>query len=577
MSSLSEAKPAKQPLSICKVHNEPVSKFDKLSFTFTCSQCEQGEAIVSSNLKTYFLEYIDKNYETIKKIICPERRKWVYSARKLIQLASVCKFIDSISKNIVYCDKHNYKQAIHINLSDFSVFCEECDVSLLETISIDPKNIEEIIEKGLEKIKNSESLKLNKFHLKLKNQHSKALSLIIFEIKRLNLSSTSLIPRCSLCNKTLSYGSLTPILLNCKHTICFCCYMIENNDVCGIDKLPIEVDENFDEKAFDKHDLRCHNNHSLFNCLGKIYKLPCFHNCCEKCKNFDVCQRCELGFDNKNLKENNKIMNIVDLFKLFCNQHNLYCQSVDVIDLRGICTNCTTNNPCINDIITIRNLAKNTLLDLLENKGYKNRRCKIEVLKNIAYNRVLTLTQYFNTLQYFLMRKNPELNLSQVYEIKRFTKLLPNDSVTKIWKNEKEDACGFKIMFKKPVLLHGIIFGGSIRKGIFYKPSANEKIKIRLVTQNNEVKYENDFYNNLNMEENTIKFDHILKIKENSEYSIVVNVIGSFRHGLCFSQISTEGLSLQRLDASFKEIGNNVVGGPLLGFIVSEFCPYPIN
>ena len=515
---------------------------------------------------------IAKIFASIRKNVCPERRHWILSQKSVEGIESVLLYLRSITGSHLICDTHPNEVAVEVEVASFKLLCFECssDTSS-EKLKLSHSDSAIFLEHLQSLIRKSDHNFLNKFHLQSRRFNTfKHFAVLIHEIKFLINKEQVEIPRCHICLAQLNFGARTPILLNCDHTLCFMCYMNENNEECLIDREPIKDARTLDIDI-NLYGLVCHakKNVSLLNQSMKIYKLPCMHKSCEGCIENNICKRCDCNFDSQKLKIDEKSMHIVEYLMLKCDFHNEIATEFDYVSCEARCIHCDTQE-CCSDFTAAPCMLEFALKENLEH--FKHKKNDTRTMISTLYYKVIPLNELKKTVLNFKMRKNNKSRLPS-QEIMRFSKFLPQKSISKYYKIEENQSIGMHIQCKKKILMRGIIIGESIRsvnpEG--FRPVGCPLIKFFLYSPSKQT-YKCSFILSAHAENNMFKilFPYSLKLNENKRYRLIINTQSCFVHGLPYSIQKNEYFTIDRLDGEQK-MDNHAIGGPILGFILSEF------
>jgi hypothetical protein len=592
-----------------KLKNLRANKVDYEILNSYKKKLPDGQDGKIEDFKAYLSDYIKKSYRKVSKIICPERRRSILRESSTQGLLEICRFLYTVTSDKVLCDKNPKHFAEFLVLNDFSFICSDClytfndpsytstykkydtdldpnqkiilDDSFKYYVAIALENKIIIKNQVLDIIKQSSSLYLNKFHLKLRNLSDFPLSYLLQEGKSLKLKTEVKIKRCIYCKNLLSFGANSPVILDCNHFICFNCYLRENDTECNLCQRPMTINNDYFDLDVYAYDIKCHTKHSFINSESNdpqhndLFKLPCLHVSCKRCVTLEVCQECKGKYSQQDVKLHEKLMMIVKHLELDCKTHAKKAMYYELIDYKEFCGDCLAENPtispysCKSIYFTYTHLISK-LKHFMNDSKFKAKTHDNETIKRILYHKVLTLND-LNTLIRNLIIIQKNLSILPMYSIKRFSELLTGDSITKVWNQTDDEVCGFNAKFDNTILIHGIIFGGFIVSSRF--KSRLGSCSNLLVTIFSRSKEKSKFLlsSRLDEEENEILFPFSNKFRAGKTYQITVKVSGRFVHGRVYTSKNIEGMHLTKLGPKFKEAGNNAIGGPILGLLVSDY------
>ena len=548
------------------------SVLDEENLAFYISELSNSSSKDIKSLKSDSSKVIARVFADIRKLVCPERRHWILSQRSVEGQLSVLIYLRSITQSHLTCDAHPSQTASEVEVSKFTLLCSECSSSTSsEKLSLSHSDGTELLEFLQALVRNSDHSLLNKFHLRTKRVSSfKNLAVLIHEIKFLMNKDKVGIPRCHICMKKLSFGAGTPVLLNCGHALCFLCYTNENYEECLIDRETFKDAKTLDINI-NLYQLACHaeGRCNLLNRSGNIYKLPCMHKSCEGCLSIGVCKRCGCEFNAEKLRIDVKSMHIVEYLMLKCDLHNEIAISFDFVSFEAKCRYCGIDNEeACKDFTMVHWALELALKENLE--LFKLKKNDARTMIYTLHYKVIQLNEVKKIVLNYMMRRNNKSS-APVQEIIRFSKLLTQKSITKCWEIEENNPFGVHIEFKQKMLIHGIIFGESIRKtkSNGFRSSACPIIKFSLFSPTKN-KLKCSYLLSAHAENNMYKlrFPCEIKVSENKKYKILMQTKNYFVHGLPYSIQKNNYFTIERLHDG---LNNHAIGGPILGFIISEF------
>lgn len=593
---------------ICSVHNKPCKKIDIKNFICECEECENENITKDNNIRIDEAKLFINNYfPVIRKLISPERRRWLLAPTSFENLQVKCQFIYQLVTYELHCDTHENNLAVYFDLVTFKLKCSECSQINSEYIAYLNTDINKIIGEILIRAKESDISLLDKSHYDLckKSFSNNIVSLILlgksivekFEVK---------IPRCCVCCKKISFGALSGVKNLCGHVLCFKCCTNENPDLCSICKSKIHSLEGDVEVDILYYNITCHyrtaesnknSTHGLICYQDKVYKLPCLHNVCEDhIQQSDRCMICNRFFEITNLKLNTKLMNIIDILKLYCEDHKELAIKFDYFACKAICKKCKEVEPSsslsnenaicekrgssylLSVAKSITYKLKNQLID----KDFKKRKIDQTTLKAVINYLRLPLNIVYRITKNYELRENLK-SLSPYSSFIRFNGYFPQNRSFNLFSINEGELCGFVLKPSADFLLNGIIIGNPIRRtmsGYLYHSTFTKLIIDIIISEKKTHKFIQSLCfpygiideNNLDISKiySEILFPYSIAIKEEKNYTIKVHTKGTFFHGRPYERKIDPNFTITRLKNEKAEKGNNAIGGMIFGLIYSE-------
>ncbi|OMJ80338.1 hypothetical protein SteCoe_19436 [Stentor coeruleus] len=585
--------------------------FDRKTYLTYCENCQylNNQKVLDLRKFNLYLDTIEifrQLYIDHRKKLCPERRRSLipYTTQELLNGIRFLMQIDGIR-----CDDH-FEIALNAD-SNFKTYCEYCQVRASSAFSINDQtlasNLKDIIKNT---VKNSAFNTLNKSILKISNKNlifpskSFPIQLMILEGKKFISNPDQTCQRCSNCLKLSIEGKQKPIILKCDHIICFECYFILAIERCQIDNSPIDQKSylNYKNFAFKSRDV-----YGFSNKKGDLYKYSCTHIVSQEEFNIPgLCPDCLFpknffNSDNK-VKIYEKAMALRDFYNIKCPFHGEPIQGFRMNSIALYCSECYKNQieydePYFPVIFPVRTsfLENFYYFALGENIGFQLENAKKSYnsnqmfLKKISYFNILSYNERNDIYNKFLLAENKINSMKNDYNvIQRFKKTLPfNLFSRKEFFVGENDVVGFNLTCKKNIFLEGLVISLGYMKlhKKMYFSSQIEFIKIiekeaRTSLDNDEDKIisEKILREIIYKEEDKslVFFCSPVLIQNNYNYDFIIKLTSLFyEHGLPSSRHNLDNLftlsRLKNIPSPYKELGNSVIGGPILGFITSNF------
>jgi hypothetical protein len=561
--------------------------FDFESFKTFCEEChkQNSKSLFEFDLYKHLKEYFQKVYPQKRKSLCPERRNILIQAfnGKTQDLLDACRWLNQISNSLV-CSKNTKKKAEFINIQTFECFHDSNEAENNLLIEINEKNTSKIISEIKSCLKETPSKYINKFFLKNSNfRTGVSLELMILEAKDLKNRQISFQFRCVLCFSKLSVGTKTPIELECRHTICFECFMGDYSE-CTLDNKPISKNSRY----LNSHDQivpiipDCHNFHNLYNYQNDIFKLPCFHYSCSSCLESGMCEQCGSGFEKGILTpaENQ----VIKFCSFYCSKHQSLATTFDPIKVKFYCEECSKKGflqfkklPSLKLILDILNLTFTQRKTKCETTFDDSDNPNILFLKHVLYFSVIPYSSRYNLLNNFSeiegLRKIKEREFQVLSRFKTILPTSPNS--TKLWEIEEESTIEVLIKAKVTLVVGGLIIGNRhhtnyLANQISISPYSVNSIKIIDYNRNSVFELTSSIQS-LD-KENRILFNKSVLIKSGKIYTIQIKLPpGFYFHGRPYDKFTISQIKMFLPDKNRTIVQkNHLIGGPLLGFIVKN-------
>lgn len=595
----------------CYFHAENTALyFDRKTYLTYCKNCQYLKSqnildLTKCNLYLDTIENFRQFYIDHRKKLCPERRKSLipYTAQELINGIRFLMQIDEIR-----CDQH-FEIALQVD-TEFRTYCEHCQVNSSNIFNINDRTSASILKDAIKDIaKSARFTTLNKFILKASGNKTEILSknfpisLIILEGKKLLSNPDQTCQRCSQCFKVAIEGKQKPIILNCNHIICFECYFVRAAERCYIDNSPLE------QKAYINYRDSCLKPREVYDFASKkgdLYKYSCTHIVSqEELGISDLCPECLFPKNyfksDDRVKLHEKAMALRDFYNIKCPFHNKPIQGFRMDSIVLYCSECydeqaAYDKPYFPIIYPVRTrflenffyfaLGDNLAFQLEDSdKSYKNSQA---FLKKLSYFNILSYNKRNDVYNKFLLAESKISSKKKQYNIiQRFKKLLPpNLSSHKNFAIKENDVVGFNLVCKENIILEGLVISMGYEKlhVKMYFPNQVEFIRIveKEILQSldnngdgfireeimSEFLYKED-------DKSLVFFCSPWLIQKNCSYDFIIKLKPLFYdHGLPFSRHNLDLFtlsSLKNIPPPYKELGNSVLGGPILGFITSNF------
>lgn len=535
-----------------------------LSFCSKCSIETQDTIWISSyyNVEQHF----SKLFHEYRKKLPPEHRLNILlkKSQSMDSLLKACR--DLIEIGGLRCSEDFREKARFVDLKNFQTFSycknENCSSLYDEGIVI---KLQEVLK---DIVKNTHSEFLNKSLLRVKNVDN-VNALVMLGRKIVEKEKNYI--RCCVCLEKLNFGSRAPVELECKHTLCFNCHMVDQVLSC-----PINSSSTYSICKYIPQNYSlplCHNYHPLSS-ETNTYKLPCGHLSCQDCTKSNTCLICFCPFNPFILKPEKKLMKILSFCQLTCELHNAKANFFSIQACEIFCKNCENKQNTVfnlHEIMSILNLRF-----LQEIKGEK-----AKIIVNPS--NILKKCEYYNVLscqdKYILVKTLQAINSSDTNcplttnEEIRFIQYFPNNIKSyKKLRIKKNAPISMIICSYKTQILAGIILYGRHNEK---DREDNLKVcrfsvsKISLKDETGVVFEENGLgvYDEIS---NKVWFRTKIILIANKNYEMDAYVTsGLYYHGRPYSRnrgISIRVMNPEPLTKDGNEV-NNAIGGVLLGFI----------
>ncbi|OMJ76415.1 hypothetical protein SteCoe_24199 [Stentor coeruleus] len=555
------------PCYLCKINpSQLIDMINCLSFCSKCSIETQDTIWISSyyNLEQLF----SKLFHEHRKKIPPEIRLnlllkksqsmdcLLKACRELIEIGGV-RCLENFREKARFVDLRNFQTFSHCKNENCSSLDDESVVMVLQDVL---KNI----------VKNMPSEFLNKSLLRIKSVDD--INVLVILGRKVIEKEKGYI-RCCVCLEKLNFGSRAPIELDCKHTLCFNCHMVEHVLTC-----PIDLSDIFSSCAYIPSNYSlplCHKIHPI-SLETLIYKLPCGHISCQNCTKFNTCFSCFCPFNPFAFKPDKNLIKILSFCQLICELHNTKANFFNIETCEIFCFNCEKKPDTPFELHRIMSILNSRFLEEIKKEKAKTVVNLNNILKQCEYYNVLSCQDKYKLVKTLIaINSSDTYNSFTVIEEIRFNEYFPcNIKSHKKLKIIKNDPISVMISSHKNQILAGIILYGrynqkdredELKECKFYVS------KISIKDQNGIVVVEENGLGIYGKIINKILFRRNMILSVNIEYEMNIYVTdGFYYHGRPYGRNMDTSIKV----GNSKHEGrcacdfNNAIGGVLLGFII---------
>ncbi|CAG9336318.1 unnamed protein product [Blepharisma stoltei] len=608
----------------CK--SQPGKYFDVSTFMAYCITCSSQLNtsgfidLESKALNNIIYEAILPLFNSQKKSLCPERRKWIMHtlSKTNKEMLDVYHWLNTYASSTLKCVNHPWIDAETIDLGKMALFCTFCSKDYPDLLPISENFKIEVQKAAIQVIGTSDIGILNKFILRfMKTREIENLNSLIIEVRDIIYNTSeikiSADSRCQNCLKKLGFGNRTPIRLPCEnvmHVICYECLKESSFQCCSLDSQIYKSGFIF-EHFPQKYDFPlCCKGSCFFNTQDKKpYKLPCYHYICLECKNsaenpYDFqCHKCYFRTDLNNAKLDWKLINNLTFIEVNCEDHNEQAVTFSSYGVKFFCENCArkvNRLPCkatrslkvIEDVLECAfsciyeklPVFTNTYLVALKNKmnDFKvlsfQEKIKTLALMSLSSNNFSLIFDIKDSIESLRLGKTR----SSYYLIKktfeRFKEIYPLYWPSlKSWVVEENQANAITLKSSKYAILYGLLIGGR-------SDSSETYIKQISITKSKKTTtgliFLFEFLEKIRNKVNEVSFPNEILMEPNVDYTIsVVLTPGKYFNGKPASLdylVDEKNRILFEVgeptyEMPFRYGGNNRIGGPILGFIYATF------
>ena len=559
-------------------------------------------------LDKYFKDFYVENF----KILSPERRKSLFTSTTQ-DLLEACRWI--LELNRPNCHIHRGTPAEFVN-NQIQCCCSKCARNLDFKLQIYPTSSKDCIMMVKDLCKATPSTYLTKFLLQqCRNSYSHSnnkyfFNLLLLEVRDFIEKRHEVeLKRCVNCLVKLTKGSQTGLLNKCNHCICYACSRIEDLDTCPLCRAPIE-DLTYDNIKYTRLIPECHSGHSLHN-HPEVYRLPCKHYSCKaclkqctclnecNCLNISTCLKCFYTFtmfgstSEKGLKVkfDNKASRIVEFCSVICKRHEYeeYCSYFSIDLRRFFCGSCEVKGRSIPN-----SMEFNSAMELIDHcfscivSTIAISARHISLLGQANYYNLLSCQDKSELLEKLEIVSNSSLNIPSNYQvIERFENLFPNHFKSKsIWEIKENNISGITLSVTEDSLLTGLCFLGrylditTLPTPIMFSITSLQIIKRDKSNPGSDrvTIYNSEAISSYRGKTNRIFFSKPVYLSPDFIYEIILKCSpGKYFNGVPYT-LKSHNLfkisSLKTPSGASKSIGNEAIGGPISGLIISDLSSF---
>lgn len=553
------------PCFSCKIN--PSQLIDMINCLSYCSKCSietQDKIWISSyyNIEQHF----SKLFHEHRKKLPPEHRMSILLKKSLSVdcLLKACR--DLIEIGGLRCSKDFREKAGFVDLKNFQTFScyenENCSGLYDEGICI---KLQEVLK---DIVKNTRSEFLNKSLLRVKSVDD--VNALVMLGRKIVENEKNYI-RCCVCLEKLSFGSRAPIELDCKHTLCFNCHMVDHVLSC-----PIDLSSTYSSYAYIPQNYSlplCHNHHPLSSEIF-TYKLPCGHLSCQDCTKFNTCSTCFCPFNPFALKPEKNLMKILSFCQFTCELHNTKADFFSIQTCEIFCRNCENKPKTVYNLNEIMAFLNSRFLQEIKGEKAKTIINPSNILKKCEYYNVLTCQEKYKIVQILKAINSSDTNHSlTTKEETRFVQYFPNNIKSyKKLRIKKNIPISMIICSNKTQILAGIILYGrhnekdredNLKECKFSVNKISIKDETGVVNEDNHL----GLYDQVS---NKVWFRTKVILVANKNYEMDVYVTsGLYYHGRPYGRNKDISIRISNPEPQKKDGNevNNTIGGVLLGFI----------
>lgn len=593
--SVAERIVLKEEILSAMCHPEQVAYFALLpNFYLICLECKKviDENILCLNLSSPRFTLVNKlsvEYQMTSEITILSR--W----RKRLQ---VNQKISDIYKNLVesyffssyypVCCTHLH-ESLFYDIASLEFKCQYCGPTESKCYFSNAEHYSFIVQVSLQILQNLPTSAFNPILIKAaqaKSFDKNSLFLMKDAIEEKNNFKISIGMVCLYCCKPFGYKLKQPMQLhsNKLHEICLECFIKNTLTSCYLDNNPIinefrPIMQDFLEKPLK----RCHEHTNLVFCIrnNKLpYKFCCIENLCQDCfenltKSEEIeCTKCRIKMNKKFMVLNEHLKELIEYFELYCELHSEPISHMNKSNGSVYCKNCPElkfrkGHPqsLSDDQYAFRGLLLKFIEPYLEN----HQEIFIPALIN-KYSFFFSLECIYEVFQNLKQafgdqtENGAEQVERTIFEsLPRFRNILPvNMNRIQKWSIRKNYRETIKIKTDGLLELFGIIIGncddGELEASIYCSGYQMGTARVPIKSSSE------DAFSYL--------FPKPILIQNTwTEIGVAFNGPADYIcHGMPSKRISPliyKNLEIF-IDSDHFDNGNNIIGGPIIGFILSK-------